>query len=244
MEDSLHQTLEMHALSSSEPLQSSACDVCQGLFDKESPRGFVLELDPGEIRVLNFRQPDYFDHMRYVYTYIHHTDLGSLLASAEAGCRICTIISNQMEHGSPGPAAKCSPAQNSARPIAGAKATRPNEDFLTATKLAELGKRERLHDLTRLGIHSMGRIFLQSISKGESQGWFYGQNEAEIHRLTDISAPTRAGLLYHFHTPCRSDCYPEKMCCRDLTLESQMTILTPNWSTDHPQISCQSHILL
>lgn len=204
MEDSLHREVEIDASSRSQSLQTSLCDVCQGLFDKESPRGFVLERAPHD--------PE-SDLTRHIYTFIHHPDLEALLASAEAGCRLCAIIGTRMEPDSPVSATGCSPAQRSGSPIAGAKAAQPNDDILAAIKLAEYGKREREYILCRLGHSARGRIIIQWHLEDGSPVWFHGNEPAEIHCWSGPSSTdTFKGRLYHFCTPCMFD-YPQKTNC-------------------------------
>lgn len=203
MEDSLHREVGIDASSSSQSLQASLCDVCQGLFDTESPRGFVIERAPDD---------PIYDSTQHIYTFIHHADLEALLASAEAGCRLCAIIGDRMEPDSPYFSdTECSPAQRSERPMAGTKAAQPNDDLLAAIKLAEYGKRERVFRISRLDHSGRGRIILQWYLDDDSPVWFHGNDAAEIHRWSGPSNPnTKEGRLYHFCTPCMFD-YPQKM---------------------------------
>lgn len=204
MADSLHREVETDALSSSQSLQSSLCDVCQGLFDTESPRGFVIERAPND---------PIYDSTQHIYTFIHHADLEALLDSAEAGCRLCATIGSRMEPDSPVSDTGCTPAQRSGRPIAGAKAAQPNEDLLAAIEVAEYGKRERVFRVSGLDHSERGRIILQWFLDDESPIWFHGNDAAEIHRWSGPSSQnTYKGHLYHFCTPCMFD-DPQKMNC-------------------------------
>lgn len=208
-DDSLHQDLELDAASSSQTLQSSVCDVCQGLFDKESPRGYVLE--PPPLYPVN-------ESTRYIYTYIHHAGLEALLASAEAGCRLCAMIDSEIQRKRPVSATGCSPAQRSGRPIAEAKVAQPNEDHLAAMKLAEYGKRERILGSRGIDHSRRGRIIIEVLLDDDSQGRFYGDAAAEIYFSNPSGARsiTGPGNLYHFRTPCMFDYHQKTKCTRRL----------------------------
>lgn len=207
MEDPLHRDLERAAASTSKTLQSSLCDVCQGLFDKESPRGFLLEGAPHDL---------VYGSTRYTYTFIHHANLEALLASAEAGCRLCAMIGTNMEPGSTVSATECSPAQRPGRPIAGAKTAQPNEDLLAAMKLVDYGKRERAVGISELDQSRSGRIIIQSYLDNDSQGRFYDDAAAKIFRLSESYVIPPRPSLYHFCTPCMFEYHQKTNCIRRL----------------------------
>jgi hypothetical protein len=149
----------------------------------------------------------------------------------EAGCRICTIISKAIERRGLGNRANIDAAiqaQESARPVAGPQAAQPDVDLLAATKLAEVGKRERLLDLGELYNHGKGRILIRHYFDFESQKRSYAQIEARIHYLTDdVHKLFSLASLHHFYSPCMLEYHQKTSLHKFLTNRGQMTSLIP-----------------
>lgn len=145
--------------SSSKLVGSAVCNVCKGLLNLENPRGFVLERPPHD---------SYHAIRRYVHTYMHHANTAVLLASAAAGCRMCTVICDVLRRKSPrgldAVDADSSLNLKFSQSTSITPALISDEDVLTATQLAVLAKRKRLFKRVDLRVHDDRRIFVQSNS--------------------------------------------------------------------------------
>lgn len=146
--------------SSSGSLASFVCDICQGFGDMKNPRGFILKIEPED----DFRV---YDDTCYVYVYVHHPDLDTLLVSEEEGCNVCAVIcSSFREYGFDARLNRQpqvdldSPAQNSKRQERVANTTQTNDETLTATRFAGLVRQERGFTEERLMKYDNGRIVL------------------------------------------------------------------------------------
>lgn len=162
---------------------SSDCNVCLGLCDMKSPRGYVLE-----------RAADDSIEKPFVYTYVHRSDMLALFASAEAGCGCCGFIyhtvtkyqSYEIEY-------DVTDLLNSQTHHA------QLDDDLTATQLAELGRRERIYRPDDLSIHDRGRIVIQFYIDEDSHQW---RNADILGGMIHILMTRRWGDIKRFHTPC------------------------------------------
>lgn len=184
---------------------SSVCDVCQGFGDLNNPRGYVLETKGNE-----------WLRSRSVYTYVHHANMEVVIASAEAGCKLCELISQ----GSRGPDvedvldprrpgsdgseyseddAESSPTRDSAQPDPVVPVVQSGEDVLIASQLAELARRKGITKPADLDAHRDGRVILQVEPDGE-----YGPRGDKLHHNTIISLDSTSGLrgvLNCFNSP-------------------------------------------
>lgn len=197
MVGSMHQKQETDGAPSYKNVQSSVCGVCQGLFDKDSRRGYALEMPWSEPRVT------LDDGKYYMYTYIHHADLRSLLVSVEGGCRICTIIAEAIRRWRIGDDEKINAAiqaQKDRGLLAGPQAAQPDVGVRAATELAEVGKRERFLDIKELYYRGKNRILIRSCFDFESQGSgrFYGDLRAYIYYLTDHNGESGQHNVYSY----------------------------------------------
>lgn len=178
--------------SSSDPVNSSVCNACQGLFDREDPRGFILERAPDD----RFNKYD-----RYVYTYIHHDNIAVLLASANAGCSICKIIIDglkfQNEHDFEGLVAMYSLHQD---PDSGAATAAPDEADLTAAQVAEFAKLDGIHDGSGFQTYADGRIVIQVNS--DKKSGLAGASARTMAEAFTLTLPALTWPFQYFTTPC------------------------------------------
>lgn len=192
--------------SNSEPLDSSVCDVCQGLCDMNSPRGVI------------FPMPDDSEYT-YCYTYIHHASLEALFASGDAGCTICDLITCCFGCGSRVVARQefediqQTVANESAQTNSAAHAVQCDEDVEAAIELAKLTGRERLYSRRDWRIHGPGRIIVQWPLRNKTD--LAGTAMAEM--FADVSVPATApstnpegwsyyyGSIWILITPCMSN---------------------------------------
>lgn len=162
------------------PPTPSTCDVCQGLFDMKSPRGYILERDSYDSEGGNEKP--------LLYKYVHRRDKAALGTSADVGCSCCRFLYHALRR-------RRSFHYVSDRPDSQSQLN----DDLTATKLADLGSRKCLGNINDWGIRVRRRIVIQ-FCVGEN----YGQS-----RKADCLAGTvkflrgqPQGSIYCFHTPC------------------------------------------
>lgn len=191
-----------------EPIDTSVCDVCKGMFKDEDARGFFLK--PRKDHAV-YDPP-------YVYTYIHHAHIVALRASAEAGCCLCAFLFNKLGEASEdcdwgrdsdiecdGDSdiewvldsdiiSKLMPP-NSERTIA-----QPDEDVFIATQLAELGRRQGIYDTWELGAHGHGRIVVQFSVTRPRPWWEDGTFDADV---TVLGSCLQTAISY-FPNPCMS----------------------------------------
>lgn len=166
--------------SRSEPLDSSACHVCQGIGDLKNPRGFVSDSE------------DFFGQRVSTYYYVHHPNVRALVNSGEAGCYTCALLSVKLKgHAAwnldraflTSPSACKTSRKDSTSTACIAQS---QNDLLAATQLAKLAKTKDLGELKGpdLGIHGHGRIWLQFECK-EKTGprGSKGHNKAKIFVL-------------------------------------------------------------
>lgn len=170
----------------------SLCDVCQGLGDTTSPRGFLVE-----------RAVDYGDaeSERFVHTYVHHAEIGVLLVFAQTGCGACKVFLDQLKQSDSFFERVRQAGLRSIRPNAKTLTTLLRDDVWKATQLAELGKRQNLYRKNDSAIHGHGRIIIQTYSNEEPCSWWKnGPFKSTVSALgTDLF-----GGFSHFHTPCMS----------------------------------------
>lgn len=127
-----------------------------------------------------------FEDAPYVYTYIHHADIGTLFASAAAGCKLCTILRGSM---SKCPdfdeiAAEYSLAEGSAEPNS-TYTTESDKDSFTASQLAKVARKDRLYEPDDLKTHGHGRIIIQCQFDDKSGLWGCDfQSDAIAYALT------------------------------------------------------------
>lgn len=144
--------------SSSESVASFVCDVCQGFGDMKNPRGFSLKVEP---------EDHYFvrDDKCYVYVYMHHPDLDTLLASEAEGCNVCAVICSSFRRFSHDFNRQVSPlspslARKIRHPESVENTTQTNGETLAATRFAGVVKQERGFTEDRLREYDNGRIVL------------------------------------------------------------------------------------
>lgn len=188
--------------SSFEPLGSFICDICQGFGDMENSRGFILKLEPDEQRN---------DGACYVYTYMHHPNVGALLASAESGCKACTLVCNRLRNRNEDTFNRIvslySPTAKSEHPEPVAHATQLSDDISTATQFAECVKQERAFTEERLRNYNNGRVVLilhcdTESGPRESSGAF------QIISVWALTTPVLPGYpMSVFNSPCMSHCW-------------------------------------
>lgn len=177
---------------------SSVCDVCQGFGDWNNLRGYVSE---GKHAWRN----------SLVYTYVHHANIEPVIASAEAGCKLCKLIrqglgkdrlgkgrlgwpsSDRSEHSKDN--AESSTTQDPAQPDPVLPVVQSDEDVLTASQLAELARREGISIPADLDIHGHGRVILQFQSDHKDQG--YVPRHDKLHSEEQILVQTTSGLRCH-----------------------------------------------
>lgn len=139
----------------SESVASFVCDICQGFGDMKNPRGFILKIE---------REDDYrvYDDTCYVYVYMHHPDLGTLLVSEDEGCDVCAVICSSFRGFLSGNEDDDleSLARESEQPEPVADTTQTNDELLTATRFAAVVKQERGFTDERLEEYDNGRIVL------------------------------------------------------------------------------------
>lgn len=182
-----------------EQFESFSCDVCQGFGYMVNSRGFILKLEPDE---------QVYGGACYVYTYMHHSNVGALLASAESGCKACTLVCNRFRdsdedlfnrmvrlYSSTG---KC----NGPEPVA--HATQLSNDISTATQFAECVKQERAFTEERLRNYSNGRIVLVFHCDTES-GPRESSSDFDNISIWALTTPLLEGYpLRLFNSPCMS----------------------------------------
>lgn len=184
-----------------EPLGSFICDICQGFGDIKSSRGFVLKLEPDEQE---------FHGACYVYTYMHHPNVGALLASAVSGCKACTLVCNRLRDCKKDMfnrmVSLCSPNGKSKHPEPVAHATQLSDDISTATQFAECAKHERAFTEERLRNYSNGRVVLVFQCDKES-GPTESSSDFQVVSVWALTTPLLTGLdLRLFNSPCMSHC--------------------------------------
>lgn len=198
------------ASSSSDIIASSGCNVCQGLGDVRNPRWFLTE-----------RKPDDNSHLsgRYIYTYIHHANIGALAIAADSGCGTCSIIGDALMGITSGGFSKDTAGilldfvvddetarlqlDSIAQPNSKTQAEQSEHEALEARKLAQLAKREGLYTRQDLTIHGYGMIVIQSYYDEETGPW-------ARNRISDLQAFVLLNTsqlhcdLLHFNTTCTS----------------------------------------
>lgn len=188
--------------SSFEPLASFSCDVCQGFGDMINPRAFFLKLKPDEQK---------YDGACYVYTYMHHPNIGALIASAESGCKACHIVYNSLRNRNRdilnGIVRLDSPTGNSKHPESVAHATQLSNDVSTAAQFAECAKQERAFTKERLRNYNNGRVVLVFHCDKES-GPRECSSAFQIISVWALTTPLLPGYrLSVFCSPCMSHCW-------------------------------------
>lgn len=127
--------MENNDVSSSQIVDSSVCDVCQGFGDLNSPRAVAVETAE------KFRERG-----RYLYIYMHHPNFRTLQESAEGGCDICTALLDMLIDEGEIPneyAAASSRSQSTApQPKSAVPVAQFGDSTLMATCLAELAKQD------------------------------------------------------------------------------------------------------
>lgn len=233
-------------------VDSSFCHACQGLFDMKSPRGCVIDHDRS-YDPLYGNNPER-QSSRYIYVYIHHASAAALLASSRAGCSLCKMIcdtakdmiSDYFSH------AQLVLAQESDQLKAEAHATLSNDDFPTATQLAELVKRDGLPDRllswdppwTPRDFPQTRRIILLNYFD-EKPGLPRGDGRSS----TALYELNLGLLLKHFYIPCMCDSdqgvlYLLAAAEVRLNIMGQTTQLTPIWNIGLPRICYQKLTLV
>lgn len=228
---------------------SSFCHACQGLFDLKSPRGCVIDNDRSYHPEPYPSDPERASS-RYIYVYIHHANAAALLASARAGCSLCKMMCDRAKDISWHyyNDAELVLAQESDQPNSQAHATLSNDDFLTATRLAELVKRDGLPDKSLLwgppwaphdAPRTSRRIILLNFFD-EKPGLPRGDGSSS----TAVYELTLGNLLRHFYIPCMCDSdqgvfYLLASAQLRLNITGQTTQLTPIGNIGLPRICCQ-----
>lgn len=143
--------------SSFESVVSFVCDICQGFGDMKNPRGFIMKLEPEE------KFPNRDDEC-YVYAYMHHPNVGTLLVSKEEGCDVCAIVCSSLRSSNHDvfdeQVALCSPVGRSEQPDSIASIVQTNGETWTATLFAGVLKQDRAFTEDRLRKYDNGRIVL------------------------------------------------------------------------------------
>lgn len=188
--------------SSFEPLASFSCDVCQGFGDMENSRGFILKLEPDEQR---------YDGACYVYTYMHHPNVGTLLESAGSGCKACTFVCNRLRDRNKDTFNRMvslySPTGKSKHPDRVVHATQLSDDMSTATHFAECAKQERAFTEGRLRNYDNGRVVLVFHCNKES-GPRECSNDFQIISVWALTTPLLRGYpMSVLNSPCMSHCW-------------------------------------
>lgn len=185
-------------------INKSLCDVCRGLVDLKSPRGFILD-SCNVLDSLGNLDPHYG---RYVFTYIHHANLEILLATANAGCWFCkTIVGSIWEYSNTSlekHIAERSLDQGSAQPNSAPHPVEPDQDMMAATELAELAKRGGLYRTEDLEAHGPGRIIVQSYFPTKFDR--PGNNGYALYETHTLTRGALDGLFHYFTSPCMSQC--------------------------------------
>lgn len=185
-----------------EALGSFICDICQGFGDMKNSRGFSLRLEPDEQK---------YDGACYSYTYIHHPNVGALLASSESGCKVCTLVCNSLRDGNEYVfnriASLYSPTRKSKDPNPVAHAIQLSDDISTATQFAEYAKNERALTEERLTNYSNGRVVLIFHCDTES-GPTEASSDFQIISVWALTTPLLPGYgLRLFKSSCMSHCW-------------------------------------
>lgn len=185
--------------SSFDPVRSFICDICQGFGDMKSSRGFILKLEPDEQK---------YDGASYVYTYMHHRNVGALLASAESGCKACTLICNRLRDRNEDTFDRlCSATGKSKHKELVAHTTQMSNDVSTATQFAECAKQERAFTEERLRNYDNGRVVLVFHCDKES-GPRECSNDFQIISVWALTTPLLPGYpMSVFNSPCMSHCW-------------------------------------
>lgn len=161
---------------------SSVCDVCQGFGDLNNPRGYVLE----------------GSYDKFFYTYVHHANNEAVIASAEAGCKLCELIRQGLERASydgfdhSKDDVESSPTPDSAQPDSVVHVVQSDEDILTAPQIAELARRQGISSLAHLDDIGHGRVILQVYSGAEC-----GPRDDNFQSHERIYVETTSGLRFH-----------------------------------------------
>lgn len=187
--------------SSFEPLDSFICNICQGFGEMKNSRGFILKLEPDEQR---------YDDAYYVYTYMHHPNVGALLASVESGCKACTIVYNRLRDRNKDTFDRTvrlnSPTGKSKYLEPVAHATQLSDDMSTATQFAECAKQERAFTERRLRNYDNGRVVLVFHCDKES-GPRECSNDFQLISVWALTTPLLGGYpMSVFNSPCMSHC--------------------------------------
>lgn len=181
-----------------EPLGSFICDICQGLGDMNNPRGFILKLEADE---------QGYGGACYVYTYMHHPNVGALLASAKSGCKACTLVCNDLRHRNKEEFNRIvslySPNEKSKHPEPVAHATQLSDDISTATQFAECAKQKRAFTEERLGSYNNGRVVLVFRCDKES-GPRGSSSDSQDILVWALTTPLLRGYSSFFHSSCMS----------------------------------------
>lgn len=192
--------------SSFKPLGSFICDICQGFGDMMNSRGFILKLEGDE---------QGFDGACYVYTYMHHLNVLTLLESAGSGCKSCIQIRDTLmvpnRHKFNRIVRLYLPARESkhAEPVAGA--TQLSDDISTATQFAECVKQERAFTEERLRNYNNGRVVLVFHCDTES-GPRECSSAFQIISVWALTTPLLPGYeLHFFNNPCMSHIWWQMM---------------------------------
>lgn len=190
--------MDNDSASISEPIDSSICDVCKGLFKVDNARSFITE-----------RPPDHytFTSGRYVYTYVHHAHIVALLASAEAGCGLCMFFINRLKKLDAFSEWKRDAVLRSAQPNSGTPTAQPDEDVFVATQLAEFGRREDIYSHSDLGIRGHGRIVVQIYSDERPRLWW---KHGGLSNVVSVLNTCLFAHFRYFRTFCMFN-YPRKV---------------------------------
>lgn len=175
--------------STHETVKYSTCDVCMGLVQRDSPRGYFSETAPGDRQVYG----------RYVYVYVHHPNIAALVASAKAGCGACEVFCHILKNKSPS-SFEAEKDRRSAQPSSETLDAWSDQDTMTeAAQLAELGKLEGFYSSTDLSPHGPGRIVIINYTTKSGMWWQDCWYSAIFVLGIDLSSALR-----HSHSPCMS----------------------------------------
>lgn len=230
---------------SSGPGASSVCRVCQGLGDLSNPRGFTEKLEPAERRYF----PEVHAYYEYIYIYVHHPNVGVLIASAEAGCDGCTILCDGLRRQSGNDfdaiRALYPPVQGSKQPESVAQLTTTMaNDTQAATRFADVIRQDRVFSDTHLEHYDNGRVVLSSPCQHES-GIRACSHDDPWPSLTvkALTTPKLDGLIFFFNSPYDTlDAEQQHRPCRDLLSDPHISVIN-RWrdtcKTEH--MSCNRH---
>lgn len=188
--------------SSFERLASFICDICQGFGDMKNPRGFILKLEPDEHSL---------NDSSHVYTYMHHANVGALLASEKSGCKACTLICNRLRDPNEDIFNRLvrlySPTGQSEHPEPAVHATQLSDDISTATQFAECAKQDRAFTEERLRNYDNGRVVLVFHCDKES-GPIEASSDFQYISVWALTTPLLRGYyLSLFNSPRMSRCW-------------------------------------